>query len=71
MEIETLDGDFFRGRAQLCHKLAGTATAARPLSARLHLLAKAYEQKAEAPESKTTRAQTAENLSNQTSPPYL
>jgi hypothetical protein len=31
MEIETLDADFYRGRARLCHKLADAAGAAKPL----------------------------------------
>jgi hypothetical protein len=46
MEIETLDADFFRGRALWCHKLADTAQAARPLFIRLVFLAQAYEKKA-------------------------
>jgi hypothetical protein len=48
MEIETLDADFFRGRAHLCHKLAETARAAKPLFTRLFFLAKEYEDKAKA-----------------------
>jgi hypothetical protein len=73
MDAATLDSNFYRERAQLCHKLAGAATAAQPLFARLHLLAKAYEEKAEAAESKLTRAQTAEalRLPNQKNPPNL
>jgi hypothetical protein len=47
MEIETLDADFYRGRARLCHKLADAAGAAKPLFARLYLLARAYEDRAE------------------------
>ena len=52
MDAETLDADFYRGRARLCHKLAEAATAAKPLFARLYLLAKRYEEKAEATETK-------------------
>jgi hypothetical protein len=48
MEIETLDADFFRGRAHLCHKLADTARAAKPLFTRLFSLAKEYEERAKA-----------------------
>ena len=47
MEIETLDADFYRERARLCHKLADAAGAAKPLFARLYLLARAYEERAE------------------------
>jgi hypothetical protein len=48
MRAETLDADFYRQRAHLCHKLADAATAAKPLFARLYFLAKAYEEKAKA-----------------------
>jgi hypothetical protein len=48
MEIETLDADFYRERAHLCHKLADASKAAKPLFTRLYLLAKAYEEKAKA-----------------------
>lgn len=49
-DAETLDADFYRERAHLCHKLAEAATAARPLFARLCLLARTYEEKASAAE---------------------
>jgi len=48
MDIETLDGDFYRERALLCHKLAESASAAKMLFARLFFLAKEYEQRAKA-----------------------
>jgi hypothetical protein len=48
MNAETLDADFYRERARLCHELAEAARAARPLFARLFFLAKAYEEKAKA-----------------------
>jgi hypothetical protein len=73
MDAQTLDADFYRERAQLCHKLAGAATAAKPLFTRLHLLAKKYEEKAESADSKSARGQAAENSRspNQISPPKL
>jgi hypothetical protein len=61
MNAANLGSDFYRERAQLCHKLAGSVTAATPLFARLCLLAKVYEEKAEAAESKVTPGQSAEN----------
>jgi hypothetical protein len=48
VEIETLDADFFRRRAHLCHMLADAAKDAKPLFRRLFGLAKAYEEKAKA-----------------------
>jgi hypothetical protein len=63
MNVTTLGSDFYREQAQLCHKLAESSTAAKPLFARLCLLAKAYEEKAEAAESKLTPGQAAENFS--------
>jgi hypothetical protein len=50
MEIETLDADFYRERARLCHELADAATAARSLFVRLYVLAGAYEERAKAAE---------------------
>ena len=52
MSAETLDAEYYRGRAHLCHQLADSARAAKPLFARLCLLAQAYETKANAAESK-------------------
>jgi hypothetical protein len=46
MTAETLDGDFYRSRAELCIKLAASAEAARPLFSRLYFLAEAYKAKA-------------------------
>jgi hypothetical protein len=51
MEIETLEANFYRDRAHLCHKLANAATEAKPLFRRLYFLAKAYEGKARAADS--------------------
>jgi hypothetical protein len=48
MEIETLDADFYRDRARLCHRLADAATEAKPLFTRLYFLAQAYEERAKA-----------------------
>lgn len=48
VDVETLDGDFYRERALLCHNLAESAKAARPLFTRLHFLARVYENKAAA-----------------------
>jgi len=48
MDAETLDADFYRARARLCHELAEAAIAAKPLFSRLFFLAKAYEEKAKA-----------------------
>jgi hypothetical protein len=48
MSSETLDADFYRQQARMCHQLAVSAGDARPLFARLFALAKAYEEKAEA-----------------------
>jgi hypothetical protein len=56
MSIETLNAAFYRERALECLRLADTAQAGNPLSARLHLLAKAYEEKAKAPDSGQTAA---------------
>jgi hypothetical protein len=50
MDAETLDAEYYRQQALLCHTLAKVASEARPLFARLHSLAKAYEAKAEAAE---------------------
>jgi hypothetical protein len=47
MSAETLNADFYRQHAQMCHKLAATAQDAKPLFTRLFSLAKAYEEKAE------------------------
>jgi hypothetical protein len=46
INAETLDAEYYRERAHLCHKLAEAAHAARPLFARLYFLAKEYEDKA-------------------------
>jgi hypothetical protein len=48
MSAETLDGDYYRDRADLCRKLAISAEAAKPLFARLFFLAEAYQEKAKA-----------------------
>jgi hypothetical protein len=48
MGAETLDGEYYRRQAYMCHKLAVAATEAGPLFARLYALARAYEKKAEA-----------------------
>ena len=61
MYAETLDAKFYRERAQLCHKLADAATAAKPLFARLYLLAKAYEEKAATAELKLAGGQATES----------
>lgn len=45
MHAETLDAEFYRERARLCHTLAEAATAAKPIFSRLYFLARAYEQK--------------------------
>jgi hypothetical protein len=58
MDAETLDGDFYRHQALVCHKLADAAPAATPLFARLNALAKSYEEKAEAAEAKMGGKQT-------------
>jgi hypothetical protein len=73
MAAGTLDANFYRERARLCHKLAGAATAAKPIFARLRLLAKAYEENGERADSKLAREQVAEKsrLPNQKSPPKL
>ena len=54
MSIETLNAAYYRERALECFRLANTAQAAKPLSARLYLLAKAYEEKAKAADSEQT-----------------
>jgi hypothetical protein len=41
MSIETLNAAYYRERAVECFRLANTAQAAKPLSARLYFLAKA------------------------------
>jgi len=46
MSAETLDAEYYRGRAHLCHQLADSARAAKPLFSRLFSLAQAYERKA-------------------------
>jgi hypothetical protein len=56
MDGETLDADFYRERACLCHELAEAATAARPLFVRLFFLGKAYEEKAKAADAATGQA---------------
>jgi hypothetical protein len=71
MAAEMLDANFYRERAQLCHKLAESATAATPVFARLRLLAKTYEEKAEAAESKVPPGKGAENLGLPNHPPKL
>ena len=43
---ESLDADYFRQRAHLCHQLANKARAAKPLFARLYVLATKYEERA-------------------------
>jgi hypothetical protein len=48
MYAETLDADYYRERAKLCHRLAEKALESRPLYARLFFLARAYEDKAAA-----------------------
>jgi hypothetical protein len=58
MEIETLDADFYRKRAHLCHKLANEATEAKPLFRRLYFLATAYEEKVKTAESAGGQAST-------------
>jgi hypothetical protein len=51
LDAETLDVGFYRERARLCLNLADAARSARPLFARLCVLAKTYEEKARAAES--------------------
>jgi hypothetical protein len=43
---ESLDADYYRQRAQLCHQLANNARAAKPLLARLYVLATKSEGRA-------------------------
>jgi hypothetical protein len=71
MAAEMLDANFYRERARLCHKLAESATAATPVFARLRLLAKTYEEKAEAAESKVPLGKGAENFGSPNHPPKL
>ena len=62
MDAETtLDAEFYRERARLCHRLAEAATAAMPIFSRLHFLARAYEQRAAADEAKTAAAPSTES----------
>jgi hypothetical protein len=71
---ETLDAEFYRQRAHLCHKLADASQAAKPIFARLYFLAKAYEEKAAAAESKLAGGQATESPrspSELTSPPSM
>jgi hypothetical protein len=49
---KTLDGDYYRARADLCLKLAASARAAQPLFARLSNLAETYMTKARSADSK-------------------
>jgi hypothetical protein len=58
MEIETLEANFYRDRAHLCHKLANAATDAKPLFRRLYVLATAYEEKAKVADRAGARATT-------------
>jgi hypothetical protein len=51
MSAETLNAEYYRRQAHLCHKLAESAQAAKPLFSRLHLLAQAYTAKANAADS--------------------
>jgi hypothetical protein len=50
MRAETLDAEFYRQRAYLCHQLADAAQQAKPLFAHLYFLAQVYEEKAKAAE---------------------
>jgi hypothetical protein len=43
---ETLDAEYYRRQALLCHLLAKASSDARPLFTRLYALAKAYDEKA-------------------------
>ena len=63
MDPETLDADFYRERARLCHTLADAATAAKPLFARLYFLARGYEERALAAEPKLAGGRAAKNMS--------
>jgi hypothetical protein len=63
MDTETLDEDFYRERARLCHELAEAAAATKPLFARLFFLARAYEEKAKA--ANLAVGQTIDNSSAQ------
>ena len=60
MHAETLDAEFYRERARLCHTLAEAATAAKPIFSRLYFLARAYEQRATAYEAKKAAAPATE-----------
>jgi hypothetical protein len=72
MRAETLDVDFYRQRAYLCHHLAKVAPDAPPLFARLYLLARAYEDKATASESAGGKAAESSSSPNDpTSPPSI
>jgi hypothetical protein len=68
MEIETLEADYFRGQAHLCHKLADTARATKPLFIRLVFLAQAYEEKAKTAD---LAGQCAAYLGHQPTPKFL
>ncbi len=46
IQAETLDVEYYRGRAAFCHQLAEASGAARLLGERLRALAKSYEHKA-------------------------
>jgi hypothetical protein len=56
MSIETLNGAYYRQRALECHRLAGTAQAAKPLFMRLYVLAQAYDERAKVVGSERTAA---------------
>ena len=69
MNAVTLDANFYRERANLCHRLANAATEAKPLFARLYFLAKAYEERAQAHD--PAGGQTTENSSSHNRPTSL
>jgi hypothetical protein len=71
MSIETLSADYYRQQALECLRLADATRAAKPLFARLYLLARACEEKAKAADSILADAHANEkwsSLNERTSP---
>jgi hypothetical protein len=60
MRAVTLDAAYYRDRADLCRKLAVSAEAAKPLFARLFLLAEAYQERAKAADLSAAAGQAVE-----------
>ena len=60
MSDEALCADYYRHQAHVCHTLAAAAPAFTPLYARLHSLAKSYEEKAKAADLKSGGRQETE-----------